>query len=493
MEQFEIYSDISARTNGDIYVGIVGPVRTGKSTFIKKFMDKVVLSTLIDDADKQRMIDELPQSGNGKHIMTTQPKFVPNKAVKVAFSDKLSANLRLVDCVGYFVPGAEGNLTSDGKNRMVKTPWQEDEMTLEQAAEIGTKKVISEHSTIAVLVTTDGSFTDINRLSYVAAEERVASELTLAGKPFVVVLNTTKPESEQTKKLVNALEEKYNTAVVAVNVEKMSDLEFANIFEKVLYEFPVRKININMPKWVRALPVSDELVSYVLENLQQNISKVCKMRDYNQITGIFAEDDRFAGFNLHQVELSTGTITYSLDVSNAEFYNLLSRQCGVDIADDFYLMSYMKHLTYAKQEYDKIKVALNQVKETGYGIVNPTMDELTLEEPQIVTKGGSSGVKLKATAPSLHIMRVDVETEVCPALGNMEQSQAFADYMLGEFENNPQGIWNTNMFGKPLSSLVKEGIDAKVNNVPEEAQVKMRKTLTKIVNERKGGIICILL
>ena len=493
MEQFEIYSDISARTGGDIYVGVVGPVRTGKSTFIKKFMDNVVLNNLADTADKQRMIDELPQSGNGKIIMTTQPKFVPNNAVKVNFNEELSANVRLVDCVGYFVPGAEGNLTSDGNMRMVKTPWQETEMTLEQAAEIGTKKVIEEHSTIAVLVTTDGSFTDINRLAYISAEERVAKELTSAKKPFIILLNTSKPTDEQTQKLVKSLEEKYNAPAVALNIEKMSSADFNLVLEKVLYEFPVRQINVDMPKWVRALPDTDELLQDVFSTLQTKTEQVVKMKDYTIVTGLFDDDTRFNGFVLDKIDLAKGTLTYKLDVNNNEFYSLLSRQCGVEIVDDFYLMSYMKHLTHAKQEYDKIKAALEQVKETGYGIVNPTMSELKLEEPEIVTKGGSSGVKLKASAPSLHIMRVDVETEVCPALGNMEQSQAFAEYMLGEFENNPQNIWNTNMFGKPLSSLVKEGIDAKVNNVPEEAQVKMRKTLTKIVNERKGGIICILL
>lgn len=493
MEQFEIYRDISARTNGDIYVGVVGPVRTGKSTFIKKFMDKVVLKTLSDNADKQRMVDELPQSGNGKMIMTTQPKFVPNKAVKVSFNNEMSANIRLVDCVGYFVAGAEGQVATDGGLRMVKTPWQEEEMSIEQAAEIGTQKVIKEHSTIAVLVTCDGSFTDINRLAYVSAEERVVKELKEAGKPFVIVLNSNKPSDEATIKLANSLQEKYEAPVCPVNVEKMTETEFGEIMEKVLYEFPVRQTNVILPKWVRALPAEDELVAQIIENLKSNSDKVVKMADYNLLYDCFAADEKFTSFEVKDINLATGTITYSLTVDNKEFYNLLSRQCGVDIIDDFYLMSYMKHLTYAKQEYDKLKYALEQVKQNGYGIVNPTMDEMTLEEPEIINKGGSSGVKLKASAPSLHIMRVDVQTEVCPALGNLEQSQAFVEYMLGEFENNPQGIWRTNMFGKPLASLVKEGIDAKVNNVPEEAQVKMRKTLTKIVNERKGGIICILL
>ncbi len=493
MEQFEIYSDISARTNGDIYVGVVGPVRTGKSTFIKKFMDKVVLGTLADDADKQRMIDELPQSASGKMIMTTQPKFVPNKAVNINFSDKCSANVRLVDCVGYFVTGAEGLQGTEGKLRLVKTPWQEDEMPLEKAAEIGTQKVITEHSTIAVLVTTDGSFTDISRLAYVAAEERVVAELQAAGKPFAIVLNTSKPKAEATAKLAVSLQEKYNAPVIVQNVEEMTEADFSALLEKILYEFPIRQVNVNLPKWVRALPATDKLVAEIIENLKTASQSINKMSDCASITNIFDQSDKFTEFVVQNVDLSTGTVTYTLGVETAEFYNLLSRQCGVEISDDFYLMSYMKLLTHAKQEYDKIKSALEQVKETGYGIVSPTMEELQLAEPEIISKGGSSGVKLKASAPSLHIMRVDVETEVCPALGNIGESQSFAEYMQNEFENNPQNLWNTNMFGKPLSSLVKEGIDAKVKNVPEEAQVKMRRTMTKIVNERKGGIICILL
>lgn len=493
MEQFEIYERIAARTNGDIYVGVVGPVRTGKSTFIKKFMDKVVLGTLADDAEKQRMIDELPQSASGKMIMTTQPKFVPNKAVNVAFSPECSANVRLVDCVGYFVAGAEGLSGADGDLRLVKTPWQDAEMPLEKAAEIGTQKVITEHSTIAVMVTTDGSFTDINRLAYVSAEERVVAELKATGKPFAIVLNTSKPEAEATLKLAESLREKYNAPVVVKNVDKMTEADFSQLLETILYEFPVRRVNINLPKWVRALPGDDPLVAGICDNLKEASLSLNKMSDNAKIVNIFDGNTSFDAFSLANIDLATGTITYKLDVNSAEFYNLLSRQCGVEISDDFYLMSYMKLLTHAKQEYDKIKEALEQVKQTGYGIVNPTMDELQLADPEIINKGASSGVKLKATAPSLHIMRVDVEAEVCPALGSVEQSQAFADYMQSEFENNPANIWNTNMFGKSLSSLVKEGIDAKINNVPEEAQTKMRKTMTKIVNERKGGIICILL
>lgn len=492
MENIDIYNDISARTNGDIYVGVVGPVRTGKSTFIKRFMDKVVLNNIENSAEKQRTIDELPQSASGKQIMTTQPKFVPNKAVTVTFDGNMNAKIRLIDCVGYFVPGAEGAENADGSERMVKTPWTDKEISLRESAEIGTKKVISEHSTISVLVTTDGSFTDIPRINYLQAEEKAAAELKQNNKPFVILLNTNKPEGEPTKKLINSLKEKYNTEVVAYNIEKMEEKDFANLLEKILYEFPVAKININLPKWVRALPKEDSLIADIMNILQEKVSAISKIKDASNLSLAFS-DAKYKDFSVKNVNLSDGTVDYSLELDSKEFYNLLSRECNVDILDDFYLISYMKHLVYAKKEYDKIKSALDQVKETGYGVVNPSMDELKLEDPEIISKGGASGVKLKASAPSLHIMRVDVETEVTPALGNLEQSQAFADYMQSEFENNPQNIWNTQMFGKSLSSLVKEGIDAKVNNVPEEAQIKMRKTLTKIVNERKGGLICILL
>ena len=493
MDKFEIYNDISARTNGDIYVGIVGPVRTGKSTFIKKFMEKIVLPNVELSAEKDRMIDELPQSGNGKQIMTTQPKFVPNKAIKVDFNENVSAKVRMVDCVGYFVSGAEGAENNDGTERLVKTPWSDNEITLREAAEIGTKKVICDHSTISVLVTTDGSIGDISRLSYVPAEERVVGELKQAKKPFVVLVNSTKPDSDATKKLTESLSEKYKVPVVSYNIEKMEETEFCEVLEIILYEFPVAKINVDLPKWVRALPAENELIKNILERLKSGVNDIEKIKDASKLQNLFKDNENIEKFSVKTANLSDGTINYEINLKNSVFYNLLSAECGINIEDDFYLMSYIKHLVYAKHEYDKLKGALEQVKQTGYGVVNPGMEDMTLEEPQIVSKGGNSGVKLKASAPSLHIMRVDVETEVCPAIGSGEQSQNFAEYIKTEFQNNPQNIWNTNMFGKSLSSLVKEGIDSKVNNIPEEAQIKIRKTLTKIVNERRGGIICILL
>ena len=492
MEKFEIYNDIAERTGGDIYVGVVGPVRTGKSTFIRNFMEKLVLENIENKNDRERAIDELPQSGAGKTIMTTQPKFVPNEAVAVKIGDCNTARVRLIDCVGYMVDGANGFMEED-LPRLIKTPWSDEEIPFEQAAEIGTSKVINEHSTIAVLVTTDGTVSGIDRNAYEKAEERVARELKIAGKPFVVLLNSTTPKAKQVEELAQNLENKYETKVIACNAFEMTREDIDNIIESILKEFYVSKIEIELPAWVRALPVNSSLVQNIMRNVKELMCDISKMKDLYNICENIQTYSEFADSCVANIDYGTGDVILSLDVSKELFYQMLSEECGVEIKDDFYLMSYMKHLTHAKAEYDKLKTALDQVKETGYGVVVPTLDEMTLEEPQITKKGGGSQVKLKATAPSLHIMRVDVETEVCPAVGSAEQSENLAKFMLSEFESNPQGIWDTNMFGKPLSSFVCEGINSKIHNIPAEAQVKMRKTMTKIVNEGKGGIICILL
>ena len=492
MDKFEIYDDIAKRTGGDIYLGVVGPVRTGKSTFIRKFMQELVLSQIKDKHEKQRIIDELPQSGAGKTIMTVQPKFVPNKAISLNFDSGVEAKLRLVDCVGYMIPNAVGDM-EEGTERMVKTPWSEEDIPFREAAEIGTKKVIEEHSTIAVMVTSDGSVTDIDRLSYVKAEERVVRELKDAGKPFVIVLNSANPTSEESKKLESALRDKYNAPVVLCDVSKLTGSDIDKLITLVLYEFPVRSIKFTLPKWVRALPCDNAFVQEILEEVRESVSGISKMSEHVALSAMFAQNEKIDAPVLNSLSLADGTVNYELPVNSKMFYQMLSDECGVDIADDFYLMSYMKHLTHAKTEYDKIKNALEQVKEKGYGVVTPTLEEMTLEEPQIVKKATGSAIRLKASAPSLHIMRVDVETEVCPAVGSPEQSENLVKYLTTGFENNPQGIWETNMFGKSLSSFVQDGISAKLNNIPEEAEVKMRKTMTKIVNEGKGGIICILL
>ena len=492
MESFEIYDDIAKRTGGDIYLGVVGPVRTGKSTFIRKFVQELILSKVKDKHEKQRIIDELPQSGAGKTIMTVQPKFVPNSAINLEFDSGVQAKVRLVDCVGYIIPGAVGD-TEDGEVRMVKTPWQDDDMPFTQAAEIGTKKVIDEHSTIAVLVTTDGTITDIDRASYVKAEERVVRELKEASKPFVIVLNSANPSSDEAKKLQISLRDKYSAPVILTDVSKLNGEDIDQIITAALYEFPIKNIEFTLPKWVRALPVDNYFVQEILNEVKDSVSGVSKMSEYQTLGAMFAENENIESLKLDSIRLSDGTVRYEIPISNKMFYKMLSDECEVDIEDDFYLMSYMKHLTHAKKEYDKIKDALDSVKEKGYGVVTPTLEEMTLEDPQIVKKGGGSMVRLKASAPSLHIMRVDVNAEISPIMGGYQQSEDMVKYLLQEFENNPQGFWQTNMFGKSLESLVGENLNNKITSMSPNLQNKLRKTLSRIVNEGKGGILCILL
>ena len=492
MESFEIYNDIAKRTNGDIYVGVVGPVRTGKSTFISKFMQSSILDNITNEYEKQRTIDEMPQSGAGKTVMTMQPKFVPSEAVTVNFGNDVSAKVRLVDCVGYAVQGANGFMDED-KPRMVKTLWNDSEIPFEEAAEIGTHKVIAEHSTIAVLVTTDGTIADIPRENYIKAEERVVLELKENNKPFVIVLNSRKPEVEEVKNLADELKIKYNAPVIPLDVSKIGSLEISEIIKTILMEFPIKQINFKLPKWIMALPYDDEFIKQVMQSVKQYCEPAYKMSDYQNLFDMFESNEDLKKLEVENLNLSNGEINFTIPVDECLYYKTLSKECGTEIKDDFYLMSYVKELVKAKGEYDKIKSALDMVKETGYGIVNPSVSDLVLSEPEIVSKNGNSSLKLKATAPSLHIMRVDVDAEICPAVGSIEQSGSLVNYMMNEFENNKEELWNKNMFGKPMNELVKDSIDSKLAGLPDEVQVKMRKTLTKIVNERKGGVICILL
>ena len=492
MKNFEIYNDIAERTNGDIYVGVVGPVRTGKSTFISRFMQSSILDNITNTHDKKRAIDEMPQSGAGKLVMTMQPKFVPNEAVAVKFENGTNAKVRLVDCVGYAIDGVQG--FSDGEiPRMVKTPWSDQELPFAEAAEIGTKKVITEHSTIAVLVTTDGSVTGIARENYEKAEAQVVADLKAAGKPFVVLLNSTSPESEGVQMLGRRLEERYETTVICCDVSKLESKQIEEILEKILLEFPVTEIKFTLPKWIRSLSYNDEFIAEIMTTIKSTTQQISKMKDYKNLVDIFAENEDIETLKLTSLDMSKGIINFDIPVSENLYYKTLSKACGMDIEDDYHLMSYLKELVVAKREYDKIKVALDAVKETGYGVVNPSLEELELAEPEIVTKNGNSSLKLKAKASSLHIMRVDVESEITPAVGNVSQGGSLVSYMLKELEENKEDIWNKNMFGKPMNELVKETIDGKIYGLPEEVKTKMRKTLTKIVNERKGGVICILL
>lgn len=492
MKNFEIYNDIAKRTNGDIYVGVVGPVRTGKSTFISKFMQSSILDNITNEYEKQRTIDEMPQSAGGKTVMTMQPKFVPNEAVTVNFGGDVSARVRLVDCVGYAIDGATGFEDEQGP-RMVKTPWSDDDMPFEEAAEIGTHKVIAEHSTIAVLVTTDGSILGLPRESYVKAEERVVFELKENKKPFVVLLNTTEPSSEKAKKLAEELSEKYGVPVLPTDISNIDAEKIGDIIKTILLEFPIKKIQFGLPKWVMALSYKDDFIQKIVSTIKEKTALISKMNDYKKITNIFENDEDFSELKVQKLDLATGEIYLQIPVSEELYYKMISRECGEDINDDYALMKFVSRLVEDKKQYDKIKTALEMVKETGYGIVNPSLSDLELSEPEIVTKNGNSSLKLKATAPSLHIMRVDVNAEICPAVGSVEQSGSLVTYMMNEFENNKEELWNKNMFGKPMNELVKDSIDTKLAGLPEEVQTKLRKTLTKIVNERKGGVICILL
>lgn len=491
MENQNIYKDIATRSGGDIYLGVVGPVRTGKSTFITNFVNKLILPNIANEFAKQRTIDELPQSAQGKTVMTTEPKFVPNQAVSIDVDD-IKMNLRLIDCVGYTVAGAKGYEENE-KPRYVKTPWQEEDMPFDMAAEIGTKKVITEHSNVAVLVTTDGSFTDIDRTDYVQAEERVVAELKQHKKPFVILLNSTEPQSAETQNLAQSLEQKYQTKVLALNIKQMDEQTIAHIFNMLLQEFPVNMIQIKMPRWMEALPFANPLINEIVTEIKNGTNGLEKIGDFKLNKTLFEASTNFEPVTETKVVLGEGNIAIEVTPKPELFYRVLTDETGVQISNDYELIANLKTLSHAKHEYDKLKIALDDVNQNGYGVVIPSMDEMKLEDPEIVKQGSKFGVRLKASAPSLHIMRVDINTEVSPIVGTEQQSEDLVKYLLSEFESNPQGIWSTEMFGKSLHELVKEGLSNKLVAMPKEAQGKMRKTLGRIVNEGKGGVICILL
>ena len=491
MEQFDLYRDIAARTGGDVYIGVVGPVRTGKSTFIKNFMQTLILPRIEDENRRMRVTDELPQSGDGKTIMTTQPKFVPESSVRVDLQEGAGVNVRLIDCVGYPVEDAMG-YTEGERTRLVTTPWSEEEMTFEQAAELGTRKVICDHSTIGVIITTDGSITGIDRESYRAPEKRVIEEMRALGKPFTVILNTKYPENTDVKQLVAALEEDYGVPVLVKNVAAMKEGDFADVLLGVLMQFPVRRVDYDIPKWLCTLPRESEIMSSVIEKVKTSSACAVKMGDSACLTAAF-EGDEYIKLAAAKTDFGTGVITVSLTPADGLFYRVLSEKCGVEIEDDYALINYIRRLTFAKTEYDKLQSALEEVQTVGYGVVTPDMSDLDLQQPQVVKKNGRYCVRLKATAPSLHIMRVDVETEVSPMFGQEGDSEEVIRNWLDTFGEDGEGIWDTNMFGKTLSALAKEGLENKLRTMPGDARLKLRKTLGRIVNEGKGGVLCILL
>ena len=500
MEQFNLYQDIAERTDGDIYIGVVGPVRTGKSTFIAKFMELMVLPNIENPYKRERTLDEMPQSAGGRTIMTTQPKFVPNEAVEITIKDGTQSGagapaglkVRLVDCVGYLVRGALGT-QEDEMPRMVRTPWFDHDIPFEEAAELGTRKVITEHSTIGVVVTTDGSILDIPRTAYVDAEERVIGELKGLRKPFVIVLNSAKPEDIDTRRLRDALEEKYDIPVMLLDVMRLKVEDIGTLLTKVLYEFPLREVTLAVPDWVRALDEDHWLTQHILGGVREAAKNVHRVRDHLAFQTAFAHSPYTSGMQLAGMKLGGGRVDYKLPLNDGLFYRVLGEECGTQVDGEAHLLSLMKVLVGAKREYDRVSEALRSVRETGYGLVAPTQEELTLEEPEIVRQGSKFGVRLKASAPSLHLIRVDIQTEVSPIVGTEKQSEEMVQYLLSEFENDPQKIWTTNMFGKSLNELVKEGLSNKLMRMPEDAQAKIQETLQRIINDGSGGMICILL
>lgn len=492
MDQKNLYSDIALRCGGDIYLGVVGPVRTGKSTFIKRFMEAIVLPNMEGEHRISRVTDELPQSGAGKTIMTTQIRFVPDEAVEVALSDSASARVRLVDCVGYLVPGALG-LDENGQPRMVRTPWFEHDIPLEDAARIGTQRVIREHATIGVMVTTDGTITELPRSAYVEAEERAVNELKALEKPFVVLLNSRNPTGQDTKNLRASLAEKYGVPVLAMDVEGMQQADINRVLETLLLEFPLNEVHISVPGWLLALQKEHWLVTEVTERLHQAAQGMQVMRDAGRLIAALQESEHVEEALIASMQLNTGDVDCRLTLPEQLFYQVLSRESGQEIEDEEHLFRLMTELTQAKKEYDRVKEALDSVRRTGYGMVPPTMDEMTLEEPVIVKQGSRSGVRLKANAPSLHMLRVDIETEVNPIVGTEKQSEELVQYLLSGFENDRGGIWQTEIFGKSLNELVREGMSSKLTRLPEDVQQNLAAALSKIVNEGSGGMICILL
>ena len=487
-----IYQTIATRTAGDIYIGVVGPVRTGKSTFIKRFMETQVIPNIENVYRRERARDELPQSGSGRTIMTAEPKFVPEEAAQVQLEGGASFSVRLIDCVGYMVPGAIGQFEDDAP-RMVTTPWFDHEISMTEAAEAGTRKVIAEHSTIGIVVTTDGTVSDIPREDYLEAEERVIRELQELGKPFIVLLNSANPGGDRAVAIARDISSRYGVNCVPVNCLELSEDAVTGILKGVLYEFPMQELDFFLPPWVDALPAEHPIKAGLYEAIRQSAGDLRHIREVEGVAAALGGDERVQEASIPSIDLGTGVAVIRLTLPRQLFYQTLSEQSGFTVADDGDLMSLLTQLSGVKREYDKVSGALRDVRETGYGIVVPGIEELQLEEPEIMRQGGRYGVRLRASAPSIHMIRADIETAVSPIVGNEKQSEDMVNYLLQEFEGDTRRIWQSNIFGRSFYELVNDDLQTKLKRMPEDAQKKLQETLSRIINEGSGGLICIIL
>ncbi len=492
MVKTDIYCDIAERTDGDIYIGVVGPVRTGKSTFIKRFMEELVIPNIESDYRRGRAVDELPQSAAGRTIMTTEPKFIPEEAAEISIGGKAKFSVRMIDCVGYIVPGAVGYIENEAP-RMVMTPWFDEEIPFNMAAEIGTQKVINEHSTIGLVVTSDGSVTGIPREEYADAEQRVINELKGINKPFVVLMNSTHPKETSMVDMCAELSEKYDAPVMPISCIDMTVDDINEILRQALFCFPVKEVNIFMPGWINGLERSNWLRTEIYGAIKKAAEGVRTVRDAENIVKSLRECDAITYSDIRSIDLGKGSADISVTVKNELFYKVLGEAAGIEIKSESDLLPLLKELMQIKEKYSRLENALNEVEATGYGVVMPSTDELRLEEPEIVRQGGKYGVRLKASAPSIHLMKADIITEVNPIVGSEKQSEELVNYLLKDFEENPSKIWESNIFGKSLHELVNEGLHNKLYRMPAEARMKLQETLERIINEGCGGLICFIL
>ena len=491
MDNFNVYKDIQARTGGEIYIGVVGPVRTGKSTFIKRFMELLVLPAMEDENMRNLSRDELPQSAAGKTIMTTEPKFIPKEAASISLADGIEAKVRLIDCVGFMVDGAAGHI-ENGEERLVKTPWFENEIPFTQAAEIGTRKVINDHSTIGIVVTTDGSIGELKRPGYIAAENQTIDELKKLGKPFIVLLNSVKPYSDETAKLAKEMSETYQVSVLPVNCEQLKKDDVFHILERVLKEFPVTEIDFHIPKWLEILPSTHWLKAQVIQAAKGVVQKVAHMKDVaGELAGQSAEAIR--GMSIKNMRMADGSVAVQVDMDDSYYYQILSDYVGLPIEGEYQLMQTLSSLANMQKEYEKVQNALTQVRLKGYGVVTPERSEIVLDEPQVIKHGNKYGVKMKAEAPSINLIKAHIETEIAPIVGSEQQAQDLITYIKENARESDDGIWNTNIFGKSIEQIVEDGIQAKVSQMTEDCQLKLQDTLQKIINDSNGGMICIII